>query len=127
MANDEGETLDFGEMGMLDEAMPEGQPSPEGLAALEDGAGPLLESTEEGEEEEKEEEEEKPSLLERIREASPFTVMLGLSLLAIVIAVVLLALEWGSYNWDTGAKEYKESAMAAPVVQSGPPSTTAAA
>ena len=127
MANDEGETLDFGEMGMLDEEMLKGQPGPGDLATPEDGAGPLLESPEEEGEEEEEEEEEKPSLLERIRDASPFTVMLGLTLLAVVIAVVCLAMELSSYNWDFSANEYKESALAALALQSVPPSTTAAA
>ena len=123
MADDVGETLDFGELGMLDEEMLGGQAGPEGLAATEEGAGPALESIEEPEEEEKE---EKPSLLERIRDASPYTVMLGLTLLAIVIAVVCLAMELGSYGGDIKAKEYQGSALAPPA-QSAPPSTTAAA
>lgn len=122
MANDEGETLDFGEMGMLGD-LPGGPPADEGLAP-EDDAAPLVEPGDE--EEEEQEDEEKPTLLEKLRETSPYTVMLGLALLAVVIAVVILAMEWSSYNWDTGAKEYK-GAMAAPAAQSALPSTTAAA
>jgi hypothetical protein len=123
VASDEGEPLDFGEMGMLDEEMPGGQLPSEGPAATDEGAGPPQAPTEE-----EGEQEEKPSLSARMQEASPFTVMLGIALLAIVIAVICLALELGSYKWDFSAKQYKESAMAPPcAAQSGPPSTTAAA
>ena len=124
MANEEGEPLDFGELGMLGD-LPGGPATAEGAAAPEGGVAPLVEPSDE--EEEEQEAEEKPSLLERLGKTSPYTVMLGLTLLAIVIAVVLLAIEWSTYNWDTGAKEFKGTAMAAPAAQSAPASTSAAA
>jgi len=120
--------LDPGDMEGADDAAPDlGPGDMEGA----DDAAPVLGATDIGveePEEEEEEEEEKPTLLEKIRETSPFTVMLGLALLAIVIAVACLAMELSSYNWDLSAKEYKESALAAPAsLQSGLPSTTATA
>jgi len=43
-------------------------------------------------------------LFDRLRQTSIFTVMLGLSLLAITIAVIGLWFELCRYNWDLGAK-----------------------
>ena len=101
MANDEGETLDFGEMGMLDDDMFAQEAAPG-----DPGATPV--DTESPDDLAKDKEpEEKQGLLEKVRNASPFTVMLGLSLLAIIVAVVFLSLELNLYNWDFTAKEFK--------------------
>jgi len=45
-----------------------------------------------------------------------YTVLLGLSLLAIIIAIILLALELGRYGWDYKANSVRMS-MSAPVQQ----------
>lgn len=59
----------------------------------------------------------KPSLRERLRGIDIFTIMLGLSLLAIVIAVILLAIELSRYQWDTSARSARQSVLAPSVIQ----------
>ncbi len=51
----------------------------------------------------------KPSLLSRLRRIDIFTIMLGLSLLAIIIAVVMLAIELSRYQWDTSARSARQT------------------
>lgn len=51
----------------------------------------------------------KPSLFARLRRIDIFTVMLGLSLLAIIIAVVMLAIELSRYQWDTSARSARQT------------------
>ncbi|MGB9687924.1 hypothetical protein [Thermogutta sp.] len=53
----------------------------------------------------------KPTLRERLRQVDIFTVMLGLSLLALIIAVVVLAIELSRYKWDTSARSARQSVM----------------
>lgn len=60
----------------------------------------------------------KPSLRERLRSVDIFTIMLGLSLLAIVIAVILLAIELSRYQWDTSARSARQSVLAPSGIQS---------
>lgn len=69
---------------------------------------------------------EKPggNLLEAIANASPYTVMLALALLAIVIAVFCLYMELGRYDFEIKAKE---PYTVVPAVQCGLASTTEAA
>lgn len=67
--------------------------------------------------------------VERLTSASPYTVMLAISLLAMIIAVFLLfaELKWG-YDLDIKANTLKEKLGAAPpAVQVEPPNTTAVA
>lgn len=64
-------------------------------------------------------------LLAAIGNASPYTVMLGLALLAIAIAVFCLFKELGRYDYDIKAET--RPVVMAPGIQSGPASTTAAA
>jgi hypothetical protein len=123
VADQEGEPLDFGAMGMLDETAG-AEPMAGGLGAIAEDLPAPPEAQEE------EAKEEKPTLLAQIAGASPFTVMLGVSLLAILIAVVCLTLELGSYKWDIKgkeAKDFKSTAWAIPAAHCGPPTTTAAA
>jgi len=54
----------------------------------------------------------RPTLRERLRQIDIFTVMLGLSLLAIIIAVIVLAIELSRYQWDTSARSARQSVMA---------------
>ncbi len=53
-------------------------------------------------------------LLERIAEASPYTVMLGISLVALIAAVVFLAIELNRYDFDLEAEQAKQTVRAAP-------------
>jgi len=54
--------------------------------------------------------EEKPSFLAKLAESNPYTVILVASLLALLVGVLCLFLEWRSYNYDTKAKEAHQSA-----------------
>ncbi len=85
---------------------------PAGLLGIgADGQAATEESAETGEETE-EEEEKKPSLLHRLAEASPYTVMLGLSCLAIVLACIFLLIELWRYDFDIGAQSGKKLSQA---------------
>lgn len=64
-------------------------------------------------------------LLAAIGNASPYTVMLGLALLAIAIAVFCLFKELGRYDYDIKAET--RPVVMAPGIQCGPASTTATA
>lgn len=114
-------------------------PAPEGLAGLDFAAigqpaeagesSIALDARPSAEDEKKEQEEEKeakPSLLARLAEASPYTVMLGISLGALVIAVLCLVLELKSYDFDISAKSAR-GRVALPQTYSAAHSTTAAA
>ncbi len=69
-------------------------------------SAPSLEIHEEKPETETEEEEpSEPTFWERlVAQLDTYTVILLVSLLAITVAVVLLGLELGAYQWDIGAK-----------------------
>lgn len=66
------------------------------------------ESIDTAEQSEEEEKEKKPSLLHRLAEASPYTVMLGLSCVAILLACIFLMIELLRYDFDVGAKSGKK-------------------
>lgn len=51
----------------------------------------------------------KPSLRERLRSFDIYTIMLGLSFLAIVAAVVMLLVELSRYQWDTSARSARQT------------------
>ena len=56
-----------------------------------------------------------PGFLARLAEWDPYTVILAASLLALLIGILCLLLEWGSYGFDTKAKGAGQSArMSAP-------------
>mgnify|MGYP001426008312 CR=1 FL=1 len=57
----------------------------------------------------------RPSLRERLRGLDIFTIMLGLSLLAIIIAVVMLAVELSRYQWDTSARSARQTVQLMPI------------
>lgn len=89
--------------------------------ALLTDAAEALPAEEEAEEEvlkegepEEQEKEEKPSFLEKLADASPYTVMLGISLAAVVIAVVCLLLELREYDFDIKAEGAKQRVMWTP-------------
>jgi hypothetical protein len=54
--------------------------------------------------------EEKPGFLAKLAESNPYTVILVASLVALLIGILCLFLEWRSYNYDTKAKETRQSA-----------------
>lgn len=66
------------------------------------------------------------SLWQRLAKTSPYTVLLGLSLLALLIGALFFVLELRLYNYDMGAKEAKQRVMA-PSASWSPPGTTVAA
>ncbi len=83
---------------------------------------------EEGEEGEEEKKQKLAGrVLEAIAKTDSYTVMLGISLLAIVIAIFCLLMELAAYDNDIKAEGARQPAMAWPADQFGPASTTAAA
>ncbi len=76
---------------------------------------------------------ESAGLLQTLRGASPYTVMLGLTFLAIVIAILCQLKELMEYDMDIGAETYKQQARLDPgsqfdtYAQLGPATTAAAA
>lgn len=88
------------ELGSLAEEEPKSEP-----AAVEAGqAEPQKDETEEGPAE------KKRGLLKVLSNADPYTVMLGLALLAILTAVGCLFAELGRYHFDIGASDYTQRA-----------------
>lgn len=87
----------------------------------EDGEEELQEEEAE-EEQEKEKKKKGPGFLERLRSTSPYVVLLGISLLAIIIGILCLLMELGRY----GGQIKPTQAQAAPAVQLGPLTMTAA-
>jgi hypothetical protein len=56
---------------------------------------------------EEEDDEPRPTLLERITSVDPYSVMLGVALVAIVLGAASLFAEWASYGYDTTAEAAK--------------------
>jgi len=55
-------------------------------------------------------------LLEKLSTADPFTVMLGIAVAALLIAILCCLIELGRYGFDVGAKKAKSTVtMTAPV------------
>ena len=124
MAKVEGEDPDFDELDLpgedLTEAETFSEPGPpddqEAPSAVDE---PLeAELTEDGKEEEaesqedetEEEAEKKGGFLKALANADPYTVMLGVVLLAILTAVTCLFMELSTYNFDVGASDYRQQA-----------------
>jgi len=76
---------------------------------------------EEAEEKEKKKKKKGPGFLERLRSTSPYVVMLGISLLAIIIGILCLLMELGRYDG-----QIKPTVRVAPAAQLSPLTTTAA-
>lgn len=111
-----------------EDAVAEPFEAPLSAAGPDEVTGEDEEEKEEGEEEEEEEEkEEKEGLLAKLQQADPYMVMLAISLAAILISILCLFFELRTYNSDIKAEEAKQRVGMMPAVQSGPPSTTAAA
>ena len=86
------------------------------------GAGEV-EAEEESEERPPDKKKKKPGFLAKLTTTSPYVVLLGISVVAILIGILCLLLELGRYE---GQIKPTQTGMR-PAVQSGPPSTTAAA
>jgi len=75
------------------------------------------EGEEEDEEEDEEDEEESQSeialILETLASSNPYTVLLGIALLAILISFIAMWLEWADYDYDTKAESASRSAAVA--------------
>ena len=141
MSNVEGDKPDFDDLDLPGDEMLEPADEVLGAEAAEEAAGPAeeggleefgpavsaepLSELEEPPEEEAEEEpkEKKPSLLARLATTSPYVVLLGISLVAILICIFCLLLEWKRYDFQTKPTQ----AGIAPAVQAGPADTTATA
>ncbi|MFH1266228.1 MAG: hypothetical protein ABIK89_10915 [Planctomycetota bacterium] len=66
---------------------------------------------------------EGPGFLANLKQTSPYVVLLGISLLALLVGILCLLMELNRYGF-----EFKPTQAAMPpAVQSGPPSTTATA
>jgi len=126
----------FAEVGPAAEPTPDsvetqatGEPEP-GLAAagLLDFGAPAEKSEEEPKAEPKKEKAKKPrvSLSERLEKVNPYTVLLGLAILALLAGILCLYLELDTYKFDTKAEEAKTLVMARPL-QFAAPSAMAAA
>ncbi len=63
-------------------------------------------------EESKERRPKSPGFLSKLAQSNPYTVMLFVSLVALIIGTLCLLLEWHAYNFDTKAKEARQSAQA---------------
>ncbi len=122
MAKAEGESDDFQQLDLPGEDLGEAETLFEPLADAEEAASaadellaeelPDLDKDETEAEEQgpDEETEEKVGFLSKLAAASPYTVMLGLALAAILTACTCLLLEWSSYDFDTDASDYKQRA-----------------
>ncbi len=134
MSNVEGEHPDFDDLDLPADNVP---PPDDEVAQPADDFGPVgegadLESVESEEaeveetprEEELEEEEKGPGLLARLATASPYVVLLGIALLAILISMFCLWMELRRYDYETRPTT---QAARTPAAQSGPANTTAAA
>lgn len=66
-------------------------------------------------------------VFQRLGKTSPYTVMLGLSVIALVIAVVCLVMELAQFNYDVKAQEAKQRAALTAPLHSAPARMTAAA
>lgn len=65
-------------------------------------------------EEEEEPKEKKPGLLQRIGQTSPYTVMLAIAILAILVGSLCLWAEWKAYNYTTKKQDIRKLISAAP-------------
>ena len=119
MANVDGETPDFDEINLSDDDSSETEPLGE-LVVSDD------ETPEPEEAKPADKSEEKGGLLKALGSASPYTVMLGLAVAAILTAILFLLLELRAYDFDVKAEGARQPATAAPAVQFGPAITAAA-
>jgi hypothetical protein len=118
LLGDLGPMPPVGESGMPEETM---GLSP--LAAAPEAESAVEEALEEKAEEESEPQEKGPGFIARLSESNPYTVMLVVSLVALLIAMCCLLLEWSSYGFDTKAKGLQQSASAAAPTRTGGPMT----
>ncbi len=112
-----------------DEAGEEVPAEPDAAPGLPDfmaGVPEAVSESKEAEEEALEEKGPKESLLAKLAQVNPYTVLLGIALSALTLGVLCLLLELKAYNFDWKAKAARSRA-ALPAAYGGPSSTTAAA
>jgi hypothetical protein len=86
------------------------------------------EGAEDAEDEDREEKKKKGGgLIEAIKGASPYTVMLVMAFFALLLGILCLAIELGRYEWDLKAEGAKRGSALAPGVYAPAPSSTLAA
>jgi hypothetical protein len=122
VAKVEGENDDFQQLELPGEDLGEAEMSFESVTDAEEAASAADEllagefpdvekdAAEAEEQEPDEEAEEKVGFLSKLAGASPYTVMLGLALAAILTACTCLLLEWSSYKFDMDASDYTQRA-----------------
>jgi hypothetical protein len=137
VSNAEGDKPDFDDLDLSGEEMLEPTGEVPGAEAAEEVAEPIEEGgleelgpaepisglEEPLEEPEEEPKEEKPGLLARLVKTSPYVVLLGLSLAAILICILCALIELSRYDFQSKPTE----AGMAPAVQSGAADTSALA
>lgn len=107
------------EEAQADTAKPEEGEAKTGEEAVKEGAEG--EKAEEG----KEEEEKEPSgLLHWLANSEPYTVMLGIAVVAIVVGALCLLAEWQRYSRDTKAGAARRPTAMAPAAHLGPAGRT---
>jgi hypothetical protein len=74
-----------------------------------------------------EDEEKGESIWQRLAKASPYTMMLWISLLGLIVGTVFLYLELRTYQFDLKAREAKQRVGAVAAAHSGPARTNAVA
>ena len=90
---------------------PETLPADEGAALAPVAAPAVSEAATVAEPVPEEPKEKVPSLLTKLAASSPYTMMLVVSVVALLIGIVCLLLEWGSYRFDTKAKAARQTAQ----------------
>lgn len=100
-------------------------PAGEELAAAAEREGAEDEEDEDGEEKKKKK--KGGGLIEAIKSASPYTVMLVMAFFALLLGILCLAIELGRYEWDFKAEGAKRGSALAPAIYAPAPSNTLAA
>ncbi len=127
MAKNEGEKPDpadmsLEELGMSSSAALDTEPQAKSDDVPDEAAEDLEESA--GEEEEEEEKEAKPSYFSQV---SPYTVLLFIALVAMIVASLCLYAAWMRYGGDTKAKSWKQGVAISQPFYPAPASKTATA
>ena len=53
-------------------------------------------------------EKQKSEFLKQLSDASPYTVLLGMTVVVLLLSVIFLFVEWSRYDRDTGAAKAKQ-------------------
>ncbi len=114
---------DFGSIDQPEEAGVAEEAEAEGFDPMAFDSGSAEDADLDKDDSEDEEEEKKAGLLASLAEASPYTVMLGLTLMVLAIGIVCLIMEWKAYDYNTKAKDPRLSSNTVPAVSTDTVST----